>query len=237
MDNRRTRRRRVRRFIAYSIVILIALLTAAAIWCVYQWQHAPQYWTDNQTFLQSQPSQQIDQIAMTAENQIFNLLSLTPQTQSASQKLIEKHLSLSTQQINAWLARRLPAWSSNQNFKLPPEIKNIMIHTENGRLAVAFEYEKNGTRKIVTLVFNITMISQGKALFHLTQLRGGSLSIKPSWLINNIQDSNLKQLAAQMIKGKIMELKFPHPADAQRTIMIKKISIHNNGIILNVLTQ
>ena len=237
MDNRRTRRRNVRRFIAYSIVIAIALLTAAAIWCVYQWQHTPQYWTDNQTFLQSQTEQEINQIAMDAENQVLNLLSLSVQTDGSAQEPVEKQLSLNTHQINAWLNQRLPAWSSHQNFELPPEIKNVMIHTENGRIAAAFEYNKNDMHKVFTLVFDVTMISKGKAMFHLTQLRGGSLPAKPSWLINNFNDSTLKKLATEIIQGKIMELKFPHPADDRRTIMINKLTIHNNGIIADVLTQ
>ncbi|MBL4700705.1 MAG: hypothetical protein JKX85_05540 [Phycisphaeraceae bacterium] len=237
MDNRRTRRRNVRRFIAYSIVILIALLTATAAWGVYLWQHTPQYWTDNQTFLQSRTAQEINQIAMDAENQVLNLLSLSVQTDDSSQEPVEKQLGLNTHQINAWLNQRLPAWSRNQNIQLPSEIKNVMMHTENGRFAVAFEYHKNDMHKIVTLVFDVTMISKGKAMFHLTRIRAGSLPSKPSWLINNITDSTLKKLATEIIQGKITELKFPHPADDQRTLMINKLTIHNNGIIADVLTQ
>lgn len=250
MDTGRIRRRRVRRFIAYSLTILIALITVLGCWGYYQWQNIPGYWTANQKFLESTQSNQIDQMAMSTENQILNLFSMLPenndafkqnQTQSKHKnkpKPQQKKIKLSTREVNAWLDRRLMAWASNRDFQLPPEIKNMMVHPENGAIAVAFEYEKNQMQKVVTLLFEVQMIGHGKAMIHLTQLRGNSLPAKPSWLVNNVNDQQLKQVVTELIQGKTIDLKFPYEMGGQQRIMtIKDFVIHKNGIIADIETE
>ncbi|HAI12866.1 MAG TPA: hypothetical protein DCM28_14250, partial [Phycisphaerales bacterium] len=205
MDNRRTRRKRVRRFIAYSLVILTAIICVLVAWGVYQFQHDPAYWTANEKFLKENTSEEIEGLANEAHNIISNALStimIQPNGQRiiASEKSpIEKTINLSTNQINAWLDRHFERWASNQNIQLPSEISNIMIHPENGRVAMAFRYSKGEIQKVISLVFDISMVGDGKAMFHLTQLRTGSLPLKPSWLSNNINDTKLKSLTNEMV--------------------------------------
>lgn len=246
MDNRRIRRKRVRRFIAYTLVILTGLITALAAWGYYLWKEQPQYWTENQTFLKDTPTQDVEKMALQAENMVLNLLSTSPspttngqnRTRSAADAGgIEKQINLSTQQINAWLDRRLPAWASNRNIHLPDQISHLMIHPESGRVAVAFDYHKDQIQKVITLVFDISMVSKGKAMFHLTQLRGGSLPIKPSWLVNNINDAKLKRLTTEMIQGKVVKMTFPLPADSSKQVTVKQLAIHSKGLVADVVTK
>ena len=248
MDTGRIRRRRVRRFIAYSLTIVIALITALGCWGYYQWENTPTYWTSNQKFLESTQSNEVDQLAMSAENQVLNLFSMSmekdqqqtnasPKNKTKNQP-IQKKLKLSNEQINAWLDRRLMAWVSNRNFQLPPEINSIMFHPENGAIALAFEYKKNQMQKVVTLLFEIQMLDNGQAMIQLTQLRGNSLPAKPSWLINNVNDKQLKDIATELINGKTIDMQFPYEMAGQERVMtINGLVIHHNGIIADVQTQ
>jgi hypothetical protein len=262
MDNKRIRRKRVRRFIAYGLVILTAMITATLVWCVYLWKHDPQYWTENRTFLQDTPSQDIDRMAMDAENMVFNLLSTSTSNNGESQTTqtvannqssskskttsktppsppIEKQIKLSTDQINAWLERRLPAWMSNQNFKLPEEFSHYMFHPENGQATVAFEYNKADMSKVFSLVFSITMLSEGHALVHLRQVRGGSLAspVSPAKLASLIHDDTLQRWVNEMVQGKKVDMTFPHPVESGKKITVKQLAIHSNGVIADVVTK
>jgi hypothetical protein len=260
MDNKRIRRKRVRRFIAYGLVILTAMITATLVWCAYLWKQDPPYWIENRTFLQDTPSQDIDRMAMDAENMVFNLLSTSASnngesstTKSAANahssgktgssdttaQPIEKQIKLSTDQINSWLERRLPAWMSNQDFKLPEEFSRYMFHPENGQATVAFEYNKGEMSKVFSLVFSITMLSEGHALVHLRQVRGGSLAspVSPSKLASLIHDEKLQRWVDEMVQGKKVDMTFPHPVETGKKITIKQLAIHSNGVIAEVVTK
>lgn len=258
MDNRKTRRKRVRRFIAYSLVIMTAIISCLAAWGVYQWKHQPAYWTANQSFLKNTPSEEVDRIAWETENTILNLLSTTPQNNSANAGSsasrtassnnvsdknatapLEKTINLTTDQINAWLDRRLPAWASNLDFKLPSEFSHYMFHPENGQITMAFDYSKGDISNVFSLVFNITMISEGQALVHLSQVRGGSLTspVSPSKLASLFNDEKLQRLINEMVQGKKVDMTFPHPVDARLKITVKKLAVHGNGVIADVVTK
>lgn len=254
MDNRRNRRKRVRRFIAYTLVILTAIICTLVVWGVYLFKHDPAYWTANQRYLEQTSTQEIDRVAMEAEIMVYNLLSTiradgkgdgkgnTTSSTSADNKtddVIQSTINLTSEQMNAWLDRRLPAWAANRNIQLPSEISHLMVHPENGRLAIAFELSKGDYQKVITLVVNITMVGSGRAMFHLTHVRAGSLTspVNPSKLAKLLNDEELKHLINEMVQGKVIDMTFKHPIDSSKTVTIQKLGIHGNGVIADIQTK
>lgn len=223
--------------------MLTAIICALVVWGVYLFQHDPAYWTANKQFLKENSSQQIDELALEVHNIIANSLSTIYIDSNgnrivASEKTpIKKTVNLSTNQINAWLDRHFKIWAVDQGIELPSEISHIMVHPENGRVALAFEFAKGDIHKVITLIFDITMVSPGKAMFHLTQLRTGSLPLKPSWLSNNINDEKFKQLTNEMVQGKVIDMTFKHPVSKQHHLTVERLGIHNNGVIAELETK
>ncbi|MFG0247649.1 MAG: hypothetical protein ACF8OB_02090 [Phycisphaeraceae bacterium JB051] len=255
MDTKRNRQKRVRRFVAYGLVILTAVVTAGIGFAYYQFQKPPRYWSENQKYLDQTDPQDVDQLAWETENVVLNLLTKMPgysgqasgQVQSTTAQegvsrvledkdgVLHQQINLTTHQINAWLGRRLESWAANQSIKLPSEISDVMMHTEGGHIVTAFRFKKGQIDAVVSCVFNITITEPGKALVHLVQLRTGSLPA--TWTTKLLNDKDFKRLITRLKQGEKADLKFPHSINDKLTVTVNKLTIHANGVMADVVTK
>ncbi len=255
MDTKKNRQKRVRRFVAYGLVILTAVVTAGLGLAYYQFQKPPKYWAENQKYLDQTDPQDVDQLAWETENVVLNFMALMPgysnlsesssQTTTAQEGIsrviqdkdgvLVQQINLTTHQINAWLDRRLESWAANQNIKLPSEISDVMMHTEGGRIVTAFRFKKGQLDAIVSCVFNITITEPGKALVHLVELRTGSLPA--TWTTKLVNDKDFKRFVTRLKQGEKVDLKFPHSVNDKLTVSVNKLTIHGNGVMAEVMTK
>jgi hypothetical protein len=257
MDTKRNRQKRVRRFIAYGLVIMTALVCAGVATGFYLYQKQPAYWTENQKYLDQTDPQQVDQLAWETENVVLNFMAKMPgfSEQSSSEGQVQsttaqegvsrviqdkngvlvQQINLTTHQINAWLDRRLQSWAANQNIKLPSEVSDVMMHTEGGRIVTAFRFKKGQLDAVISCVFNVTIIEPGKAMVHLVGLRTGTLPA--TWTTKLLNDKDFKRFITRLEQGEKVDLKFPHSINSKLTVSVNKLTVHGNGVMAEVQTK
>ena len=108
----------------------------------------PDYWTDNRTFLAETPEAELNEIAQSVERRLPSEWT-RPIGEGDGLRTIRIHYD----EVNAWLAVRLPQYLENQSIDLPREVGQFMLTQRDGELVVAFDYESRRLGPRIASVF------------------------------------------------------------------------------------
>ncbi|MCC6579847.1 MAG: hypothetical protein IT440_05350 [Phycisphaeraceae bacterium] len=213
--------------LGYGVSLLIFL---AGLWITWKWRSRPAYWDRNQGFLAQTDSDTVRQLADDVERRLLDLVM------DAQPGRVAK-LTLSREQINAWMAQRMTAWAANQGYILPPQLGGYMVNLEEGQIVLAFEHDNGSVNQIVSLRFELMMESAGGLHAHLTQLRAGDLPIPSSWLVDRVRsmgDQGQAQVVAKLMEGVTFDPVWRHPASRSCQIRIAQLAIQPDRVTVEL---
>ena len=135
---KRSRARRVLLGVVLLLVISGLLLGVVGFRLWQLWSTVPEFAADYQTFRQRTPEPELTAMAATLETGLVPAWS-APIGRNTGDGV--RTVEASFEQINAWLAVRLPAYLKNQGAPLPEAVKAVMVTERDGRLVVAVDYD------------------------------------------------------------------------------------------------
>lgn len=138
------RRRWAWRILAVLVIVLGALIVRAVVLV----RATPDYWQDNRTFLADTPKAELSEIAQAVESRLPSEWT-QPIGRGDGLRTIRIHFD----EVNAWLAVRMPQYLENQNIDLPREVGQVMLTQRDGELVVAFDYESKRLGPRIASVF------------------------------------------------------------------------------------
>src|SRR5690606_25764677 len=76
-------------------------------------------------------------------------------------------ITLTNQEINAWLEYRLPMWAANRGAPLPSQLGAIRYWTDAGRPVLAAQLTIDGSAHIVSVIYDLVIDDDGRARLEL----------------------------------------------------------------------
>ena len=134
----------------FLLLVALSLVLAGVLgYRVYQlWHGRPDFAADYQTFRERTPEPELTAMAATLENGLLPAWS-APIGRNAGDGV--RTLEASFEQINAWLAVRLPDYLANQGAPLPDAVKAVMVTERDGKLVVAVDYDGDDFSQLLSV--------------------------------------------------------------------------------------
>ncbi len=184
------------------LLVLVALVVGRGYWL---WRSPPVYWQDHQQYLQRTTVQERLALAQSVERRILEEFNAVPVNSPASsntsnvsnvsqgndavtaligtvQPHVTKTVSLSIEEVNAWIDQRLKDWASNQGTSIPEYVTDPMVAIEGDNLVIAFKFDKPNLKQVVSAVTRIEIDKSqndqaGQARIRIVKIKGGRLRI------------------------------------------------------------
>ena len=193
------RARRRRRWALGCLTVFLLLIVAGLLiaWIGRSlWQSEPDYWGQNQSFVQATPPQTLEVIADNAFNRVLGELSQSrgytsggnsggTSAGSGTEKwkpisddaLGVRTIRLSFQEANAWLAERLDDWLANQGREMPAGLSDPMLASDDGQLIAAFRFQQDELDQVISVAMSLKFLDNGQATMSVDGIWGGRLSL------------------------------------------------------------
>lgn len=156
-----------RRVIWWLVVFILAIgfaLGGTAWWAWRQYNATPEYW---QVIDHDDPMVRADAEAFEAH--VTNELSQHMPSDETWR------LELPSEQINRWLASRLPDWLANQDEQLPDGVNHPMVAIGPRQVVAAVEIRLGGQKKIISLSYEPSADDDGVVVLVADRFRLGRL--------------------------------------------------------------
>jgi hypothetical protein len=138
--SRKQRRRGRRRRILGSLLVLCMIFIGGAAWVWSRARLAPTWYVP--------PDPADEQVAELAERVEYGVVEEFHRIREEPEPWTVRFRE---QQLNAWLAARMPEWIAHeQNFAWPEELGTPQIHVDGEHVNVAIEVRTNGSSRVVT---------------------------------------------------------------------------------------
>lgn len=134
--------KRTRRWLIAIPLVLLALLLAAAGWASRLWHATPDYW-----HVVEATGEPVEREAEQFERWMVERMHRVRPDARPWQ------LQLDAEQINRWLATRLPPWAANQGLEPPEWLAHPMVAINGGRLIAAAEVDAPEFQHIVSIAY------------------------------------------------------------------------------------
>lgn len=86
-------------------------------------------------------------------------------------------ISLSVEEINAWIAENLADWMAYKGYDMPREVRDPMFALEDGGMTLAFQYDSPEYSQVFSAHFAVTIDYEGRAHLNLLSAQAGNLPI------------------------------------------------------------
>lgn len=138
-----------RRRWAWRVLLLLTLVFGALVGrAIIQLRATPDYWQQNRAFIEQTPEPELTRLAKNVEARLPS-----EWTRPVGDGDGIKTIRVNFDEVNAWLAVRLPSYLDNQGVTLPREVGQFMLTQRDGRLVVAFDYESQTFGPRIASVF------------------------------------------------------------------------------------
>jgi hypothetical protein len=222
--------RRWRRRLLAATLTLVVLLGLAGAWVYSLWRTPPAYWVSNQQLL-AQDHATLESLAGTAERRLLHAFSAEGGIESGERRVV----SMSFEEINAWLALRYENWSSYVSFPVPSQISQPMLASDGRRIIAAFEVRARGWRQVVSLINDVELRADGQGHMRLHAVRAGRLPV-PFQKVFSIFGGDAAQhdahrtLIALAMDGHVIDPVINHPGDARLRIRLLELNMTAYGV-------
>jgi len=230
---------RLRRRWAWGLLgVLLVVLGVFVARAVVLLGSTPDYWQDNQAFLEATPEPELAQIAKRVESRLPSEWS-RPIGDGDGVRTIR----INFDEVNAWLVMRLPSFLKNQNLAMPESIGQVMFTQRSGELVLAFDYESEefGSR-IASVFFKFQQRDNQPVMVGIRTVRAGEQWLPTRYLFDPIrhqprlQDPQAQANITAIIKGQAVALP-ALPVDRHRQATVLGIDIQPEGIDLTLHVQ
>ncbi|MFI4860737.1 MAG: hypothetical protein ACIAXF_08670 [Phycisphaerales bacterium JB063] len=192
------RRRRLFRYAALAVLVLLLGGLVFAGFKYTQWTAEPSYWQENSKMLAMLPAEQKRERADTFLGRFGKEWSAFGEAQS-TQDLIEspdaadrvlgdtRTIIIPYDDLNILLEVELPAILESQGMPLPDSVKGIMVTSDGrGRIIVAFEYDAPKLKQVFSLTLEVSATPAGIITSNLVAARGGELTLPRAQALDRI---------------------------------------------------
>lgn len=149
----------------------------------------------------------------------------------------ERVISMTTDELNAWLDQGLPSLLVNQEIHLPDELSNLAAWGENGKPVFAFKVATPQVQQVVSIVLNPEFLPTGKARASIAAVRGGKLPLPLKTVTGLVRDkleaADRKDLVDRLqgaVDGK--EFDPTGSVDGTRTARLVGLKFNDTGLDL-----
>lgn len=157
--------------------------------------------------------------------------------QDSPEPAAHETIFLSFDQINAWLAVRLPQWAAHKNIPIPRALSHFMVAADNGSLVVAFQYDTPGVRQIFSILVDLHVLPNGRAKVVQRGVRAGKLPIPfrliRKYLAPYTGARRFKELEA-VLGGRPFDAVFNHPGDSSQTLRLVDLTVRDDGVAVTL---
>jgi hypothetical protein len=212
-----TPRRRWLLWTAAGLLLSLVLLLLVGGWL---WSSLPAYWAPlaaDDPAIQSNARRFETQLINTAHHKAKGDWSIT----------------ITQDQMNQWLAARLPQWLANQNHPLAEQpMPKAMVAFFSDRLELAFDATPFGHDQVFRLVYTPVKQDEGDTTqLALTGLYGGRLPLPTATALNMVAENNGREVADTLAQFDLAT----QLADG-RMIRVVNVQLHDGKIVLNCQT-
>ncbi len=256
----------MKRFIWRSVVVVALLAIIGVVVGFFLLRSEPSHWAERQQRRATVPQADRNTQAQSLEARFTALLSYTNPTGDPGIKFLPdsastgavtgvstpgqpddglglRSISVSTDEVNAWLETRLPEWLANQNVTLPAEVQDPMFAVRDGLVILAFRYETQRVSQVVSMSFRPELIGQDtqnpQLVFALAGVSGGKLPFPSGTLVSRLEEqaSTAKNEAltrvADAMAGRPFEPVMPL-ADGKRQVRLINYTLGDDTTELTV---
>ena len=220
-----------RRFGCLSIFLtglaLLLLAVSVALWLAWS---APEQWKAVQRMLGSLTHEEKIRRASNLENMFANEaqgirgpadVRVLPDVDVAKErdKLIEGTIIVPIEDVNIWLATKLPQWLDNQNASLPAGLSDPRVWVEDERLVLSTSAELNGMSGVVSVTLDARMREDGKLELKVANVYGGKLPLPPGAVEAALRQqlekngSHVARRVAEAFNGTVIDPVWDDPAN------------------------
>lgn len=195
----------------------------------------PGYWQDHQAFLADTAPEDMQQLGKDVQARSLREWSY-PIGDGDGVRTVRYNFD----EVNAWLATRLPAMLENQNLRMPEEIGQVMLTQRDGRLVLAFDYDSTrfGPR-IASVFFRFESDEKRPLRGGIRSVRAGEQPLATRYLIDAIANQSalsgeaMQKMLARLSEGKLVELPVI-PVDDHRHATVLKLAVEPTGVDVTI---
>ncbi len=154
--------------IALMVAFVGCTVGFATLWLVFQ--HKPDWY---------RPPPVNEQMLRAARSEVAEIV------EGISHRIVRGEtfeLSFTDETVNQWLAALPHDWPDARR-NVPPELRDLVIRFEDGRIRIASLYVKGGWRAVLTVAVEVALSKNGRRIsLELIEAHGGSLPVPHSVL-------------------------------------------------------
>ena len=230
---------RARRRWGCAVLLVLLLILALLIGrLVMQLTATPEYWQTNRDFLDKTPPPQLAQMAREVETRLPS-----EWTQPIGEGSGERKVRVQFDEVNAWLALRLPQYLENQDLKLPRQIGQTMLSQRDGELVLAFDYVSPNWGQRIASIFVSLAQPEGKPVqLGISRARAGEQNLPLKYIFNALREVQAfreppaSTVLDRLSKGEKIELP-PLPVDDHREAVVRGIEVTPLWIEVDLLVR
>lgn len=207
---------------------LIALLSVAALWIIWQWNRTPDFWRDNETFVVEQQSQ-LRSMADGLEGRVISELSRAGRDGELTT------ITIPFADANAWLRTKLNPWAEHEGFAMPKPLRDYMVASEGGQPVVAFIIDTEEITQVISIRLVAYVRDSGRLFLKVDDFRAGSISLPPDAILDHVKNKlpgywKDMTLLDELIRGLEVEPVFQHPGHTAKNLRMVGLHMTENTI-------
>ncbi|QDU70902.1 hypothetical protein [Mucisphaera calidilacus] len=150
-------------------------------------------------------------------------------------------ITMSYDEINAWLSQRLDSWVRNQGGQLPQFARDYLLTHKDGRLALAFRMSSDGISGWVSVFLKLQINTHDTATVTVTGIEAGHLRMPSNNISLRLREyakknaSSSAKTLADAFNGKSFDPVFP--MDRKTDVRVTDISTTQQGITVTIVKE
>ncbi|MFA9478025.1 hypothetical protein ACERK3_06910 [Phycisphaerales bacterium AB-hyl4] len=240
------------------IVLFVVGIVAVGVFAWWQWTSTPDYWDEQRARIAQLTPEERDQRAEAVEHRISSWLSQAngadPDRNYAARSLGEagegadapaeqsQSLSMSFDEVNAWLDRRLTGWMQQQEVDVDLPVRDLIITSRDGKLIVAGDVHIRQFNQVVSAVIDANLLADGDLHLHVERVRIGRVPLPSDAVVQyarqHIPDDEKTQAVRQALD--VFEGTSFTPVyriDNEREVRLVAWSVSDDGVELTIDTS
>ncbi|MBI1336599.1 MAG: hypothetical protein GC164_06520 [Phycisphaera sp.] len=218
------------RFIFTRIVlVLVAMLIAVGGGAYLLSRGTPGYWKKAQRAIDNTPTDQLSARGEALQQRVFNTFSRLGPTGSGDGL---SQLRIGVDEANAWLRTQLPYWQESRGRSMPAGVSQPMVAIQDGRVVLAFRFERESFDQVVSLFFDVKLVEAGRVRVKLAGVRGGRLPIPIQTLAKMADPSDAKGgFLTAAIEGTTFDAVV---RDSQHEVAVVGIDVEKDAVVFTL---
>lgn len=243
-------RRRWLRVTGWTLLagVVLVLLGAVGVWWLYASE--PAAYERRRDFVLQTDTAELAAMAQDAENRLAAVASgrlpagvptFEPVPDGASGREGTTPVRVTFDELNAFLAVRLPVLLAHQGESMPAAVKSLTVWNDGGRPAITVDYDGSELDAVVTATFDVTPLTGDRpgGTLRVAGVRVGLLPLPWSWVVSAVEGAaggRLDPAAVQALTSLRDGLAFPGVVRLEngRTLRVTRWRVLEDAVELDI---